>query len=417
MRRQGGITSWVRGAALGGGVLLALPLIAVGALGAETLGSGGPPGAPGWRPPGIGCAPVGRGATGAAVADLQAAMGAGADGDFGPLTERAVRAWQAAQRLAPTGTVDGATWASLPISVAARACGAPVRLPTRTPGCATLSRGQTGAATAAAQLALGSPTDGNFGPMTQRAVLALQRRFRLAATGRVDAVTFAVLGLVGSPACLTGPARPPRNPAPAARPTAPPSSGTASAVLAVEFARRQLGVPYRWGGTGRGGYDCSGLILASYRAAGLQLDRTAAQQYAEGSIVALRDLRPGDLVFYASNRLDPTTTYHDALYVGGGKMIEAAHPGSNVREVALRTGDLLPHAARPTGPLALPVRAGSTPFATRQVQARLAAHGYRVVVDGDFGARTADAVRRLQLAARLPVTGAVDSATWWVLTH
>ncbi|HEV7207777.1 MAG TPA: peptidoglycan-binding protein [Mycobacteriales bacterium] len=436
MRSWPGVPTWARAVTLSAAAVLGLPLAAAGALAA---GAASGPARPG-------CALVGIGATGPAVAALQAAVGTGPDGDFGPLTQHAVRGWQAAHRLAPTGTVDAAMWAALPVAFAGRACGQPVRLPVGQHGCDTLARGDRGADTAAVQRALGLPVDGIFGSMTAGGVLAVQRRWHLPATGQVNPATFAALGLAGSPVC---PARPGGSSgaggaAPGPAPVAPPHSASSSAQravsalvaaqvaslsgrpdrpagavaqTAVDFARRQLGVPYLWGGVSRRGYDCSGLILASYQAASLLLARTAAQQYAEGSPVPLTDLRPGDVVFYASNVLDPASAYHDALYVGGGKMIEAAHPGSNVREVPLRAGDLLPHAARPTALLSLPVRSGSSGFAARQVQARLVAHGYRVTVDGGFGPRTAAAVRSMQRAARLPITGVVDDATWLVLAR
>ncbi|GGN29933.1 NlpC/P60 family protein [Streptomyces fuscichromogenes] len=109
------------------------------------------------------------------------------------------------------------------------------------------------------------------------------------------------------------------------RTTVPAASGAAAAVA---FARHQLGVSYLWGGTGNGGYDCSGLVQAAWRSAGVTLPRTAAAQASAGTRISRTALQPGDLVF--------TYGYgHVQLYAGGGRVIEAAHSGTSVRYAAL----------------------------------------------------------------------------------
>ncbi|WP_293988251.1 NlpC/P60 family protein [Streptomyces sp.] len=98
--------------------------------------------------------------------------------------------------------------------------------------------------------------------------------------------------------------------------------------IAVAFARGRLGSPYRWGGTGSGGYDCSGLVQAAWNAAGVRLPRTAAAQAGTGSRTSRARLRPGDLVF--------TSAFgHVQLYAGDGRVIEAAHTGTRVRYAPL----------------------------------------------------------------------------------
>ena len=71
--------------------------------------------------------------------------------------------------------------------------------------------------------------------------------------------------------------------------------------IAVEFALSQVGKPYVYGAAGPYGYDCSGLALASWRVAGVELPRTASAQYYAGSHVPLGELQPGDLIFWASD--------------------------------------------------------------------------------------------------------------------
>jgi hypothetical protein len=122
--------------------------------------------------------------------------------------------------------------------------------------------------------------------------------------------------------------------------------------VAVQFAYDQLGHPYRWGATGQEGfYDCSGLTLRAYQAAGLQLPRTAAQQWSAGARVATPgDLQPGDLVFFANDLANPATIHHVGIYIGAGNMIDAPHTGAVVRITPALRPDYL-GAVRPTAPL------------------------------------------------------------------
>jgi cell wall-associated NlpC family hydrolase len=82
------------------------------------------------------------------------------------------------------------------------------------------------------------------------------------------------------------------------------------AAVAVGFALRQLGKPYRWGADGPRSYDCSGLVQTAYRAAGVNLPRVSRQQYHAGRHVRLTALRAGDLLFYADDPRDPRTIGH-----------------------------------------------------------------------------------------------------------
>jgi len=101
-----------------------------------------------------------------------------------------------------------------------------------------------------------------------------------------------------------------------------PASGNAAAAIA--FAYAQLGKPYQWGGAGPNSYDCSGLTMRSWGAAGVSLPHSAAGQQAMLPRVSLSDLEPGDLVFYGY------PAYHVAMYIGGGRIIQAPHTGTVV---------------------------------------------------------------------------------------
>ncbi len=107
-----------------------------------------------------------------------------------------------------------------------------------------------------------------------------------------------------------------------------PDLGAAPA-SALAFAAAQFGVPYVWGGAGPAGYDCSGLVQAAYRAAGVDLPRVAQDQFEAGPAVAPGQAEPGDLVFFGDST---TTVEHVGLYLGAGRMIDAPYTGTVVRE-------------------------------------------------------------------------------------
>jgi peptidoglycan DL-endopeptidase CwlO len=101
----------------------------------------------------------------------------------------------------------------------------------------------------------------------------------------------------------------------------------------------QLGKPYQWGATGPDTFDCSGLTLRAWQAAGVNLPRVSRAQYTVGVAVGrLADLRPGDLVFYGDS---PATIHHVGLYVGDGRMVEAPYTGASVRIASIGRPDLV----------------------------------------------------------------------------
>ena len=102
----------------------------------------------------------------------------------------------------------------------------------------------------------------------------------------------------------------------------------------VRTAEQFLGLHYLWGGLSAWGYDCSGLTWAVYRAHGITIPRDADAQFASGTPVSLAKMEPGDLLFY-----EHPVVGHVAMYIGGGKMIEAPNSASEVRIVPIRTND------------------------------------------------------------------------------
>ena len=99
-----------------------------------------------------------------------------------------------------------------------------------------------------------------------------------------------------------------------------------AAGVAIQDAEKYLGVKYVYGGTTPSGFDCSGLMQYVWRAAGVNLPRTAAEQQQIGTLVSGEDnLKPGDLVFFGS------PAYHVGMYMGNGYMIDAPRTGENVQ--------------------------------------------------------------------------------------
>lgn len=104
--------------------------------------------------------------------------------------------------------------------------------------------------------------------------------------------------------------------------------------LALTTALAQLGKPYRYGAAGPRSFDCSGLALFAYRAAGVTLPHNAAAQFGSGRHIARSDLQPGDLIFWAG-------LGHVGIYLGGGRMVHAPSPGHTVSIISIDGGRLV----------------------------------------------------------------------------
>jgi cell wall-associated NlpC family hydrolase len=127
---------------------------------------------------------------------------------------------------------------------------------------------------------------------------------------------------------------------------------------AIEFAIRragsQIGVPYSWGGGGltgpsRGidsgagtvGFDCSGLTRYAFAGVGVLLPRFSGDQYNAGRKVPPSQAKRGDLLFWG-----PDGGQHEALYLGGGQMIEAQQTGVPVKISPVRVSGMTPYVTR-----------------------------------------------------------------------
>ncbi|KFK90461.1 glycoside hydrolase [Streptomyces sp. JS01] len=94
-------------------------------------------------------------------------------------------------------------------------------------------------------------------------------------------------------------------------------SGSAASIVA--FAKAQVGDAYVSGGTGPNAWDCSGLVQAAYRTAGIDLPRVSQSQSTAGTQVSLDNLQPGDILYWGG----AGSAYHVAIYVGGGEFVGA----------------------------------------------------------------------------------------------
>lgn len=101
--------------------------------------------------------------------------------------------------------------------------------------------------------------------------------------------------------------------------------------VASRVALRQIGVPYRYGGSTTSGFDCSGLVQFSYAQAGIQMPRTTSQLWSATVTVPKRELQPGDLLFF---NVDGKMA-HVGLYVGGEKFVHAPSSGKTVSVASL----------------------------------------------------------------------------------
>ena len=97
------------------------------------------------------------------------------------------------------------------------------------------------------------------------------------------------------------------------------------AASAVTWAKKQIGDPYRYGATGPGSFDCSGLMQYAWNKAGVKIPRVTYSQYSGiKKKISWSNLKPGDLMFFSGKG-------HVGMYVGNGKMVHSPSTGKTVR--------------------------------------------------------------------------------------
>ncbi|MEU5214102.1 NlpC/P60 family protein [Streptomyces sp. NPDC020742] len=121
-------------------------------------------------------------------------------------------------------------------------------------------------------------------------------------------------------------------------------SNTASAPgkKAISYATAQIGKDYVWGAEGPDTFDCSGLTLRAWEHGGRTIPRTSQEQWRQLPHVALKDMRPGDLIIYF------TDASHVGMYLGNGAIVHAPRPGRQVTITGAGTMPIL-GVVRPDG--------------------------------------------------------------------
>ena len=121
-----------------------------------------------------------------------------------------------------------------------------------------------------------------------------------------------------------------------------PSSGLGG--IAVDWAMQQLGKPYEYGGSGPDSFDCSGLTMRAWGAAGVSLSHGADIQWYESTRVSVDDVIPGDLLFFGDS---VEGIHHVAMYIGDGADDRGVHHRHPHPHPGLALGR--PRRSRPTG--------------------------------------------------------------------
>ena len=102
--------------------------------------------------------------------------------------------------------------------------------------------------------------------------------------------------------------------------------------VAIAFALKQIGDKYVFGADGLTYWDCSGLTMRAYGAAGVSLPHSSAAQSRMGKKISLKEIKPGDLVFFGK----PVS--HVGIYLGGNRMVHAPRTGSRVKIAVMDMG-------------------------------------------------------------------------------
>lgn len=228
-------------------------------------------------------------------------------------------------------------------------------------GCTILTPGMNGVKVKMVQRRLGLPDSAweTMDRLTIEAVRRFQRQAGLAADGVVGPRTWRAMGF-REDFCFDRYQ---------ARPTLPLTASVQERrEQMIAFARGFLGEEYVWGGAGPRGYgvDCSGLVLQALYSAGLDPQpitvdkhvlpdyRTSVELYDHPRLAHLRRsaVQRGDLVFWRSNKTGRVN--HVAIYLGGGKVLEAAEPRVRIGSVGDRpTQTMMPEVVRPFGAASL----------------------------------------------------------------
>jgi cell wall-associated NlpC family hydrolase len=169
------------------------------------------------------------------------------------------------------------------------------------------------------------PITGRYGAATTDVIKVVQKSRYLKRTGEVNAEFWKALQ-AGRIIAATVVVKKPVLPKPVSKAPKTHTKGE----IALAFAKKQLGDRYVRNGAGPNGWDCSGLTMKAWKAAGVKLPHSASKQYRIGKKISKSQLRPGDTVFFYPG------IKHVALYAGNGNVIHAPHPGKKVSYIKMK---------------------------------------------------------------------------------
>jgi len=168
------------------------------------------------------------------------------------------------------------------------------------------------------------PTTGRYGAGSVDVITLIQKSRHQRRTGEVNTEFWKALQagkIIASTVTVNKPVAKPVSKAPKTH---------TKGEKALAFAKKQLGERYAYGGAGPSSWDCSGLTMKAWKAAGVTLPHSASKQYRIGKKISKSQLRPGDTVFFYPG------IKHVALYAGNGKVIHAPRPGKKVSYINMK---------------------------------------------------------------------------------
>lgn len=164
-----------------------------------------------------------------------------------------------------------------------------------------------------------NPT-GYFGETTENAVISFQKKYGLQVDGIAGKQTLDKLdSLMGR------------------KTTVYRGTTTRPSQKVIDFAKKFLGLRYRWGGTTTKGFDCSGFVKYVFKNFGITLNRTSSMQAKNGTYIKKANLQTGDIVFFDTNGGNNRIN-HVGIYIGGGKFIHSSSSHSGVTISSLSSG-------------------------------------------------------------------------------
>lgn len=161
---------------------------------------------------------------------------------------------------------------------------------------------------------------GYYGDITENAVISFQKKYGLTVDGIAGKQTLDKMDSLMSRTT-----------------TAYRGSVIRPSQSVIDYAKKFLGIKYKWGGTTTKGFDCSGFVKYVFKNFGVTLSRTSSTQAKNGTYIKKANLKTGDLVFFDTNG-GKNGINHVGIYIGSGKFIHSSSSHSGVTISTLSSG-------------------------------------------------------------------------------